>query len=322
LREAGYVTFHCGKAGNSCTFGNSAFDVNIETNKRTADSAAENADHAIEFLARHDGKKPFFMYLAPPVPHDPCLAPPEFLAMYDLAKLALANNFMPMHPFDNGELNIRDEVLAAHPRTPEEMRRHLAGYYATTSHLDHEIGRVLNEIENKGWTDDTIVIFSSDQGLAVGGRHGLMGKQNLYEHVKPPLVFAGPGIPHGQSDALVYLFDLFPTICRLAKAKVPAEIEGQSLAQFWTDANAQGRPWLFGAYRECQRMVRDHRWKLLKYNASGVRNTQLFDLQSDPQELVNLAGDERYAAEQRRLETLLNKARTEFHDPVDFDRVQ
>ncbi len=155
------------------------------------------------------------------MPHDPRLAPAEFTKLYDPAKISLSKNFMPEHPFDNGELKIRDELLAPHPRTPAVMRQHLADYYATISHLDSEVGRVLAEIERRGWADNTIVIYSSDQGLAVGGRHGLMGKQNLYEHVKPPLVFAGPGIPRGQSDALVYLYDLFPTICDFAVRKLP-----------------------------------------------------------------------------------------------------
>ena len=109
------------------------------------------------------------------------------------------------------------------------MRQHLADYYACISDLDDQVGRILASLRELGYSDNTIVIFSSDQGLAVGGRHGLMGKQNLYEHVKPPLVIAGPDIPHGQSDALVYLYDLFPTICDYAQAPIPAVVEGKSL---------------------------------------------------------------------------------------------
>jgi arylsulfatase A-like enzyme len=318
LREAGYTTFHCGKRGNSCTFGNAAFDVNIETDGRTASSATENADHALAFLASHDASEPFFMYLAPPVPHDPCLAPERFQAMYDPAKLMLSDNFMPQHPFDNGELRIRDELLAAHPRSPAEMRRHLAGYYATISHLDYEMGRVIDAIRERGQLDNTIVIFSSDQGLAVGGRHGLMGKQNLYEHVKPPLVFAGPGIPHGKSDALTYLFDLFPTICEFAGAKVPLSVEGRSLVANINNSQLPGRPFILGAYRDCQRMIRDARWKLIEYDAAGVRHTQLFDLVGDSGELHNLADRAGFAAERKHLETLLTKARKDFDDPVAF----
>ena len=321
LNEAGYVTFHCGKAGNACTYGNAAFTINHPTQGRTARSATEHADEAIQFLNQHDGAKPFFIYLAPPVPHDPCLAPDEFVKLYDPAKLTLSKNFMPQHPFDNGELRVRDELLAPHPRPPDEMRRHLAGYYATISHLDHEVGRILATLKERGWSDNTIVVFSSDQGLAVGGRHGLMGKQNLYEHVKPPLIFSGPGIRHGQSDALVYLFDLFPTLCDLAGAPTPAVVEGRSLLPIIQGRQRKVRDTLFGAYRDCQRMIRDERWKLIKYNASGVKNVQLFDLKKDPDELTNLADSPRYATQRTRLEALLVEARRHFGDPVDFENV-
>ena len=214
--KPGYVTFHSGKASNVCRFGNAAFATNIETDGRTARSATEHADNAIAFLAKHDARKPFFLYLAPPGPARSALAPPEYAALYDAGKLTLSKNFLPRHPFDNGELEVRDELLSPIPRTPEAMRRELADYYATITHLDHEVGRVLQALSDRGLAANTVVIYSSDQGLAVGGRHGLMGKQNLYEHIKPPLIIAGPGIPHGRSDALVYLFDLFPTICDFA----------------------------------------------------------------------------------------------------------
>jgi arylsulfatase A-like enzyme len=317
LREAGYATFHCGKMGNSCQAAHAAFEVNDEMTGRTADSATENAEHAIAFLRKHDGKRPFFMYLAPPVPHDPRLAPARFAAMYDPKKISLAKNFMAAHPFDNGDLQTRDERLAAHPRSADEMRRHLADYYATISHLDHEVGRVLAEIEVRGW-GNTIVIFSADQGLAVGGRHGLMGKQNLYEHVKPPLVFAGPGIRHGKSEALVYLFDLFPTICELAGAPTPKVVEGKSLVGILHGREEKVRDSLFCAYKDCQRMMRDERFKLLEYKAAGVRNVQLFDLSRDPDELDNRADDPKFAGERKRLQALLQRARRQFGDPVDF----
>lgn len=320
LAGAGYDTFHCGKASNSCTFGNAAFAVNIETAGRTELSANETADAAIAYLRRHDGRRPFFLYLAPPVPHDPRVSPEPFSRRYDPAKLSLSKNFMPQHPFDNGELRVRDELLAPHPRTPEAMRRHLADYYGTISHLDHEFGRVMEVLKERGWDENTVVIFTSDQGLAVGGRHGLMGKQNLYEHFKSPLVLAGPGIPHGKSAALVYLFDLFPTICELVGAKQPEEVEGKSLLPIVDGRQTKLRDWLFCAYRDCQRMVRDERWKLIQYRAAGSNNTQLFDLANDPDELRNLAKVDRFAADRERLETLMLRARQEFGDPVDFDK--
>lgn len=318
LNAAGYLTYHCGKSGNACRYGNAEFTTNITIDHRVPGTSKEYADLAIEFLGKYDGRRPFFMYLAPPVPHDPRVAPERFVKMYDPSKITLSKNFMPRHPFDNGELKIRDEMLAAFPRTPDEMRRHLADYYAAISNWDHEMGRILAVLKDRSLADKTIVVFSSDQGLAVGGRHGLMGKQNLYEHVKPPLIFAGPGIPKGQSDALVYLFDLFPTFCDLAGIRTPDVVEGKSLLPIVRGEKTKVRDTLFGAYRSCQRMIRDERWKLIKYNAGGAKNVQLFDLKNDPDELHNLAGEPSAKAHVERLEKPLNESRRHFGDPIDF----
>jgi arylsulfatase A-like enzyme len=318
VNEQGYVSFHTGKPGNACRYANAQFHTNIESGKNR-ESAVEHCENVIRFLEQYDGAKPFFACLAPCVPHDPRWSSPEVRALYDDNRITLSKNFMPQHPFDNGELYIRDELLAPHPRTPEEMRRHLADYYASVTHLDQQIGRVLDVLRARYLMDDTIIIFTSDQGLAVGGRHGLMGKQNLYEHVKPPLVIAGPGIPHGKSDALVYLFDLFPTICELTGAPVPEVAEGQSLLPIVRGEKTRLRDSILCAYRESQRMVRDERWKLIAYNAAGEKNYQLFDLANDPDELNNLADDPKYAAERTRLEKLLADSRRAFDDPIDFD---
>jgi arylsulfatase A-like enzyme len=315
LREAGYVTYHCGKSNNACRYGNAAFDVNVETFKSGPDDMRRHADQVVRFLESHDRSKPFFIYLAPPVPHDPRVAPATFVSMYDPNKLSLSRNFMPEHPFDNGELKIRDELLAAHPRTPQEMRRHLADYYACISDLDEQVGRLLDVLKQLDYSKNTIVIFSSDQGLAVGGRHGLMGKQNLYEHVKPPLVIAGSDIPHGQSDALVYLYDLFPTICEFAHAQIPAVAEGKSLVPIIRGANSETRPNLFAAYRDCQRMVRDSRWKLIEYVVGNQHHTQLFDLSRDADELDNLATNANSADVLAQLRGKLQELAKQFGDP-------
>jgi arylsulfatase A-like enzyme len=319
LNAAGYATMHAGKSGNACTFSNETFQVRYSHGRRDANSATEYADAVIDFLRQHDGAKPFFVYLAPPVPHDPRVAPPQYHAMYDPAKLRLPRQFMPTHPFDPGVLDIRDEKLAAYPRTEPEMRRHLADYYATTTHLDHEFGRVLDVVRERGWFENTIILFSSDQGLAVGGFHALMGKQNFYEDVKPPLVLAGPGIPHGESPALVYLFDLFPTILELAGVPVPAVTEGRSLLPIVAGRQTKLRDTLIGAYANLHRMIRDERWKLYKFNVRGEKHARLFDLQNDAEELRDLAGDPAHAATLARLERLLSEARRDLGDPVDFD---
>ena len=108
--------------------------------------------------------------------------------------LLSSQNFKEKHPFDNGELDIRDEWLATYPRNQEEIKANIAAYYAMISHMDYEIGRLLDTLEEKNIFKNTYIVFAGDNGLAVG-QHGLMGKQNLYEHsINVPLIFTGPNI--------------------------------------------------------------------------------------------------------------------------------
>ena len=251
------------------------------------------ADAAIDYIERAGtSDSPFFAYVALLAPHDPRTMPQRFLEMYPAEDMPLPPNFLGGHPFDNGALRIRDELLARFPRTPEEIRRHQAEYYAMISHLDHELGRVLDALDANGLTDDTVIVFAGDNGLAVG-QHGLMGKQNCYEHsVRVPLIFAGPGVPEGaQSAANVYLLDIFPTLCELTETPRPGSVEGESLVAAMGDATARVRDTLYFAYVSSQRAVKNRTHKLIEYAPrEGGRQTQLFDLQNDPWETRNLHG--------------------------------
>ena len=175
-------------------------------------------------------------------------------------------------------------MLAAFPRTKEEMRKHLADYYACVTCLDHHIGRILAVLPA-----NTVVLFTSDQGLAVGGRHGLMGKQNLYEHFKSPCIVAGPGIRRGRSDALVHMHDLYPTLCDLAGVPIPSSVEGHSLAPIIRGRQRAVREHAFAVYKDVQRMVRRGDWKLIWY--PKVARFQLFNVVRDPWELDDRSSD-------------------------------
>ncbi|HET7559483.1 MAG TPA: sulfatase-like hydrolase/transferase, partial [Limnochordia bacterium] len=188
-------------------------------------------DAAINYLERYDGGAPFFLYLAFLAPHDPRTMPQAYRDLYDADAIELPPNFMGGHPFENGDLHGRDEKLAPFPRTPDDTRRQIAEYYAMISHLDAQLGRVLDALERQGLTENTIIVFAGDNGLALG-RHGLFGKQNCYEHsVRIPLILAGPGIPQGERrEGYVYLLDIFPTLCELIGIEAPASVEGRSFA--------------------------------------------------------------------------------------------
>ncbi len=275
------------------------------------------ADAAIDFLRGRKDSKPFFLYVAFTSPHDPRTAPSEYAKMYPPESIELPPNFLPQHPFDNGEMKNRDEQLASFPRDPADIRKQISEYYAMITHLDAQVGRILKALDETGRTDDTIVIFAGDNGLAVG-QHGLMGKQNLYEHsVRVPLMMAGPGIPTGQKrDGFCYLLDLYPTICEMLGVPKPANAEGVSMVPMLSDSNARTRETIFYAYRTFQRGICDGRYKLIEYAVKDQRNMQLFDLQNDLWEMKNRADDPAFKVNRDRLADLLQSTRRKYDDPT------
>ena len=275
------------------------------------------ADATIDFIDTHASGSPFFAYVSFMAPHDPRSMPEEFLKLYDPEAIRLPENFMPEHPFDNGWMRGRDEVLAGFPRTEAEIRRHIAEYYAMITHLDAAVGRVLHKLAEKGILENTIIVFAGDNGLAVG-QHGLMGKQNVYDHsVHVPLIFAGPGIPQGERrEAFVYLLDIFPTLCDFVGTEIPGSVEGESLVPALRDASEPIREYLHFAYEGFQRGIRDrHQYKLIEYVVGGEHvQTQLFDLINDPHETVNLANTPQHADALAELRNALRQWQTVYTD--------
>lgn len=344
LQEAGYDTFGTGKwhnernsfarsfsAGASIFFGGMCNHMEVPCHdfdprgeyrqelQRVGKSFSSElfSDAAINFLESEPPARPSYMYVSYTAPHDPRMAPREYADMYDPAQIRVPDNFAPQHPFDNGELRVRDELLAPFPRTPEIVQEHIAAYWAMITHLDAHIGRVLDALEATGRAGDTIIVFAGDNGLAVG-QHGLMGKQSMYEHsIRVPLILVGPGVPAGTTcTAPCYLHDLFPTICELVGLPVPASVEGRSLLPVLRGAAEHVYTTTFHAYMHKQRAVRDQRFKLIEYFVDGERTTQLFDLVEDPYEQRNLATDPVCAAELRRLRGELEAWQRAVDDPL------
>lgn len=313
LQRNGYVTFATGKwhngqaswlrafqRGKAVMFGGMSDHTKVPLRdlrpdgKLTAERTGEKfsseifADAAVEFLESYKEDKPFFTYVAFTAPHDPRQPPPAYREMYYRKRLPLPANFRAQHPFDNGMTqNLRDENLAAWPRTESAIRDQIAEYYGMITHLDEQIGRILAALAKTGKTDNTIVIYAADNGLALGS-HGLLGKQSVYEHsVRTPLIIAGPAIPKGRStQAFTYLFDVFPTLCDVLGIAPPADLAGESLQPLWQGKKTQLRDSVFLPFQQIQRAVRDERWKLIAYPKLG--HLQLFDLKTDPYEKNNL----------------------------------
>jgi arylsulfatase A-like enzyme len=273
------------------------------------------ADHVIDFLKGHkDG--PFLCFMPLDAPHDPHIVPPDYALSYpaDDPRFVPAN-FLPQHPFNNGEMSIRDEKLLPWPRTREAVGRMNSEYARYVTYLDSHVGRVLDALDASPHAGNTLVVFAADSGVARGS-HGLIGKQNLYEHsVRVPLIVAGPGLPRDQrTDARVYLFDLMPTLGALTAVPPPRGSEGRDFSDSLRDPQKPGRERLFFAYRDVQRAIRDERWKLIRY--PKVDRTQLFDLANDPQEMRDLAREPAQADRVKELLATLQVEQRLFGDPA------
>jgi arylsulfatase A-like enzyme len=344
LREAGYVTFATGKWHNgeksflrafpqakSIFLGGMADHTQVPlhdaeqgqlVNERTGEKFSSEifADAAVEFLSSYRGKQPFYAYVAFTAPHDPRQPPVPYREMYYKDPPPLPRNFLPQHPFDNGALIGRDENLGPWPRPRAMIQDQLSEYYGMITHLDRQIGRVLEALENSGRAENTIIVYAADHGLAVGS-HGLLGKQSIYEHsMKAPLIFAGPGVPQGKSSgAFTYLLDIFPTLATLAGANPPRGLDGYDLSPLWRGEKASVRNSLFLAYQDLMRAALSGGWKLIRY--PHLNYTQLFDLENDPDEMHNRAADPSERERVASLMTLLGDWQRSFGDtlPLSVD---
>lgn len=288
-------------------------DGSITPPKRSPEHiCAVFADEAIA-LINEKSTSPFFCYIPFDGPHDPHVVPPDFPVTYDPATMPLPPNFRAQHEWDNGHMQNRDETLLPWPRTPEAIRTMNAEYYRYITYLDAQIGRVLDALDASPHAQNTYIVFAADSGVARGS-HGLIGKQNLYEHsMRVPLLIAGPSIPANRTtDAMCYLFDVLPTLGALCGVKGPATSEGLDLTPTLRDPSQPARERLLFAFRHVQRGLRDDRWKLIRY--PEIDRTQLFDLQEDPHEITNLASRPQHAARVKAMMSTLESERRRWDD--------
>lgn len=363
FNRAGYDTFRTCKNGNSYREANSLFAQSRTATRRDGTEAGGSAwhgDQVLEFLRQRstaDRKKPFLIYFGFSHPHDPRNALPELAEKYgadnsgppdtpDPQAPDLPVNWLPEHPFHHGHPGLRDEVKVQgvlERRDEATVRNELGREYACIENIDRQIGRVLKELERSGELQNTYVVFTSDHGIAVG-RHGLMGKQNLYEHTwRVPFIVRGPGIrPGSRASGYIYLLDVLPTLCDLAGIEIPDAVEGRSFRPVLEGQTSRIRDVLYGVYcggtTPGMRCVKSDGWKLIEYDTldGQVRETQLFDLTANPREFlqehhreevtratgtvpgaaqVNLAYDPRFSAKRGELQDLLQREMKRLNDP-------
>ena len=369
FNDAGYRTVRTCKRGNSYEAANQLFAVRSAATKRGGTDDTGSAWHADQVLAylqqRQDtgNQKPFLIYFGFSHPHDKRDGKPALLKKYGAVNHADRNslppadprqprlpaNYLPAHPFPNTHMSVRDEVGVSgvwDKRDPRTIRNELGREYACSENIDDQIGRVLEKLQAMGELERTYIFYTADHGMAIG-RHGLQGKQNLYEHTfRVPFVVSGPGIKPGtRALGNIYLLDVLATVTDLAGIEKPDTCEGISFKPVLEGKARTIRETLYGAYcggsKPGMRCVKNGDWKLIKYDGvkGEVHETQLFNLAENPHELLsghhdpsvkavtgndplpgqlNLAGDPGYATRLAEMEKLLLAEMRRLDDPYRF----
>ncbi len=366
FNRAGYDTMRTCKRGNSYEGANRQFTVRHDATKRggTAETgSAWHAERVLDFLRQRESSgddDPFLIYLGFSHPHDVRDGTPELLAKYgavnhrDRKSLppahpkqpALPVNYLPAHPFHHGHPGLRDEVSVSgvwERRDERTIRNELGREFACSENIDRQVGRVLDKLREMGELENTYILYTADHGMAIG-RHGLQGKQNLYQHTwRVPMIVKGPGVKAGaRAEGNVYLLDVLATLCDLAGVPTPESSEGTSFKPVLEGERETVREVLYGVYnggtKPGMRCVKKGDWKLIKYDVldGKVRETQLFNLAENPNEFlrehhdetvtrlsgarpgakqVNLADDPAHAARLKEMEALLLSEMRRLHDP-------
>lgn len=372
FNRAGYITFRTCKSSTSYDHADKLFTYNYEKWCVRADDehgSKWHADKVLEFLKMRQlqkQKEPFLIYLGFSHPHDPRHGKEALYKKYGASEEppAVPNpkapplpvNYLPKHPFRHGNDFGRDEtrVQGVMDRRDEAtIRNEIGREYACIENIDIQIGHVLSKLEEMGELNSTYIFFAGDNGIAIG-RHGLMGKQNLYEHSwRVPLIVKGPGIkPGSRAPGNTYLMDVLPTMCDMAGIEQPPACDGTSFLPVLKGETEIIRDVLYGVFNRYDekydtdesssrpgiRAVKKGDWKLIKYdvNHGQIHETQLFNLKENPDELlkehqdaaivrltgnkpkphqVNLAHDPKYADKLIEMEKLLLKQQFKHDDP-------
>lgn len=273
----------------------------------------KSASKAIELLQKHKDER-FFLAVGFVRPHYPMVAPRQYFEKYDWEKIDLPEVI---------ENDIRDIPKIGRPATmnsnnsigkyPDNQKRMWEGYYASTTFMDDQVGRVINELERLGLRDSTAIVFTSDHGYHLG-EHTFWQKSTMHEEVsRVPLIVSAPGFSAGRSDSFAELMDIYPTCSELAGLEIPDSVQGKSLVPILKNPQAKVRDAVltldsgFG--------LRSERWTLLKYNDGSE---ELYDMLNDPAQFHNLAPNPEYAQKLEENRKALSEKLKEFG--LSFDR--
>lgn len=272
----------------------------------------EIAGRAIETLESFKDK-PFFLAVGFIRPHTPYVAPKAFFDLIDPSRISMPAFYQPggenLADIPKAALRPNNNVFMFKAPNAQEAREGRSAYLASAAWVDSQVGRVLAKLKDLHLDENTVVVLTGDHGYQLG-EHGLWAKQTLFEegtHV--PLMIAAPGVKPGVCRGLVEQVDIFPTIAGLAGLEIPKSVQGTSLQPLLADPDGKGKEVVFSTMVSTHTKLIGHsvsneRFRYIEWD-EGRGGQQLYDHQSDPNELHNLAGKPTQQERVARMKTRL-----------------
>lgn len=265
------------------------------------------ANEAVKIIKQHKDE-PFFMAVGFFRPHTPFVAPKKYFDLYPLDRIELPET--REDDWDNKPWVAKYTLKNDYGLTVEQRKEVTQAYYASITFMDAQVGKLLDTIDELGLADNTIIVFWSDHGFALG-QHNQWQKQTLFEHTaRVPLLISAPGFPENKiTRSPVELIDLYPTLAELANLTPPSIIQGKSVvsvlkqpelcldkpAYTMLKKDLRQKPWYPNIDREYDgRSVRYRQWRYTEWNG-GEDGVELYNYDTDPQEFVNQAHNPDYA---------------------------
>lgn len=286
--------------------------------KHTDGLQAADAVWMLERCARQK-ERPFFLAVGFFRPHTPYVSPKAYFDKYSKEKIPLVQDVA------EDQKDIPKAALMSYRKEQDKLtddlrREAKQAYFASVTFMDAQVGKVLDALDRLGLRENTIVVFTSDHGYHLG-EHGLWQKMSLFEgSARVPLIIAAPGVakPGSVVTTPVGLIDLAPTLTDLCGVKAPEPLQGQSLVPMLKDPSATGRGWALtqvmrgrgrnaGGGRFFGYTIRTARWRYTEWD-EGKQGRELYDHETDPKEITNLAADPAKAATVNELAAKLHEA--------------
>lgn len=249
--------------------------------------------------------QPFFLAVGFLKPHLPFIAPKRYWDLYDKNKLPMPKvDSAPSEAPDYaktrfGELRNYSDMPKKGEIDPATTRHLIHGYYAATSYIDAQIGRVLGALRRLKLADDTIVVLWGDHGWHLGD-HGMWCKHTNYEQAAriPVIVTSPDGVRDKSTETMIETVDIYPTLCELAGLPAPQGLDGTSFAGVIRGSDSKARDFVTHVYPRGGRLgraIRNSRYRMVEWKIPGAppetAEIELYDYQVDPLETRNIAGE-------------------------------